>query len=145
MKNICTLLESTFVIQSSKSKFEFTGPKVKFLNLVLYTVNSEIIACIYYCDSSTADKNARFNKCDAPRKRKKNRCKFLYKRAFSFSYLYVVNPLASHMSCLHSTKIHLLCKSIVKTLHYFFRNGELLFSLYFRYNTQTFVCYKINN
>jgi len=54
-------------MQSSKSKFEFTGPKIKFLNLVLYTVNSEIIACIYYCDSSTADKNARFNKCDAPR------------------------------------------------------------------------------
>jgi hypothetical protein len=31
------------------------------------TVNSEIIACIYYCDSSTADKNVRFNYCDAPR------------------------------------------------------------------------------
>ena len=31
------------------------------------TVNSEIIACIYYCDSSTAGKNARFNYCDAPR------------------------------------------------------------------------------
>jgi hypothetical protein len=29
-------------------------------------------------------------------KRKKNRCKFLSKRAFS--YLYVINPLASHMS-----------------------------------------------
>jgi len=25
--------------------------------LFLHTVNSEIIACIYYCDSSTADKN----------------------------------------------------------------------------------------
>jgi hypothetical protein len=33
----------------------------------------------------------------------------------------------------------MLCKSIVKTLHYFLRNGELLFSLYFRYYTQTFV------
>jgi len=32
-----------------------------------YTVNSEVIACIYYCDSSTTDKNARFNYCDAPR------------------------------------------------------------------------------
>ena len=31
------------------------------------TVNSEIIACIYYFDSSTADKNERFNYCDAPR------------------------------------------------------------------------------
>ena len=27
----------------------------------------EIIACIYYCDSSTAGKNVRFNYCDAPR------------------------------------------------------------------------------
>jgi len=31
------------------------------------TVNSENIACNYYCDSSTADKNARFNYCDVPR------------------------------------------------------------------------------
>ena len=38
-------------------------------------------------------------------KEKKNRCKFLSIRAFSFSYLYVVNPLASHVSCLPLIKV----------------------------------------
>jgi hypothetical protein len=38
-------------------------------------------------------------------KEKKNRCKFLSKRAFSFLYLYVVNPLASHVSCLPLIKV----------------------------------------
>ena len=37
--------------------------------------------------------------------KKKSWCKFLSKRAFSFSYLYVVNPLASHMSCLPLIKV----------------------------------------
>jgi hypothetical protein len=35
----------------------------------------------------------------------KNPCKFLSKHVFSFSYLYVVNPLASHVSCLPLIKV----------------------------------------
>ena len=35
--------------------------------------------------------------------KEKNRCKFLSKRAFS--YLYVVNLLASHVSCLPLIKV----------------------------------------
>ena len=40
----------------------------------------------------------------------KNRCKYVSQRAFSF--LYVVNPLASHVSCLPLIKVdtHFSCE-----------------------------------
>jgi hypothetical protein len=42
----------------------------------------------------------------------KNWCKFLSKREFSFLYLYVVNLLASHVSCLPLIKVdtHFSCE-----------------------------------
>jgi hypothetical protein len=48
-------------------------------------------------------------------KEKQNLCKFLSKHAFSFSYLYVVNLLASHVSCLPLIKVdtHFLLLSIM--------------------------------